>query len=312
MDASRGGPATRRVDLRRVDLNLLVSLHYLLEECQVTAAAARMSISQPSMSASLSRLRYLLDDPLMVRAGRKLVLTPLAQSLVEPVAEILRDIEQTLSARPTFDPRTDARQFIVATTDYITLVLLKKLVTELAFSTELHLEIQPVLASHVEDLRQGRIDLIIAPREVIGDLDDLVGVNLFKDRFIGMASAKNTDVDDLTVEKFSQLSYLAYRSDGARSNVDRQFDALGVALNVEMTTESFVVVPLLVAESNFISMIHERLGRVMADFVELRFFESPIPLSSITQTIYWHPRRSDDPGHRWLREKIIAEARSHR
>jgi DNA-binding transcriptional LysR family regulator len=304
------GQGRRRFDVRRVDLNLLVSLHYLLQEAQVTAAAERMSVSQPSMSASLARLRRLLDDPLLVRAGRRLVLTPYAEGLRDQVADILREIELTLSTRPTFDPATESRHFVISATDYITLVLLKSLVSELSASTKVHIEVQPVTASHLDDLRNNRIDMIITPREVLGDVPDLLSATLFRDRFVGVASRHNTSIDNLTPELFSTLPYIAYRSDGKRSNVDGQFDRLGVARNVQMTSENFVVVPLVVTSSDFIAMIHERLGRMMMESLQLRLFEPPVALRPVTQAVFWHPRRIDDPAHRWLRERIVRMGRA--
>lgn len=300
----------RRFDLRRVDLNLLVCLHYLLQECQVTAAAERMCISQPSMSASLGRLRRLLDDPLLVRAGRRLVLTPYAESLRDQVADILREIELTLSTRPTFDPATEARHFVVSATDYITLLLLKRLVNELASSTKVHIEVHPVTASHLDDLRNNRIDMLITPREVIGEVPDLLSATLFRDRFVGVASKNNPRIDDLTIESFSTLPYIAYRSDGKQSNVDSQLDRLGVPRNIQLTSETFVVVPLVVTGSDFIAMIHERLGELVLDALDLRLFEPPVPLLPVTQAVYWHPRRLDDPAHRWLRELIVRMGRA--
>lgn len=299
-----------RFDLRRVDLNLLVSLHYLLQECQVTAAAERMSVSQPSMSASLARLRRLLDDPLMVRAGRRLVLTPYAEGLRDQVAAVLREIEFTLSTRPVFDPTSESRQFVIAATDYITLVLLKDLVSDLSMSMNIHLEVQPVMASHLDDLRNNRIDMIITPREVMGEVTDLLSATLFRDRFVGVASAQNDAIEGLTTQRFSQLPYIAYRSDGKRSNVDGQFDLLGVPRNVQMTTENFVVVPHIVTGSNFIAMVHERLWRFMPSSLNLKLFESPVALRPVTQAVYWHPRRMDDPAHRWLRERIVRMSRA--
>lgn len=302
---------SEHVDLRRVDLNLLVSLHYLLQERQVTAAAARMSVSQPAMSASLARLRTLFGDPLLVRAGRRLVLTQFAETLVEPVSTILQQIEQTLTFRPTFDPQRDSRTFTVAATDYMTFVFLRKIVFALpSLARDVRLNVEPVLPGYSDDLRAGRLDLLILPYEVVEDVADMESAFLFSDRFIGAASQSNHEVDEgLTVEKFSTLPYLAYRVNGERSHVDMQLDDLGVHRNVEMTTESFLIPPLILTESRLISMIHERIGKLLGPMTGLKLFEPPVPLKPINQALFWHPRRTDDPGHRWLREQIIEMAK---
>ncbi|MDB5940345.1 MAG: LysR family transcriptional regulator protein [Polaromonas sp.] len=303
---ARGGG---EVDLRRIDLNLLVSLRCLLQERHVTGAAERMSVSQPAMSASLARLRTLLDDPLLVRAGRQLVLTPFAESLLEPVSTILLNIEQTLSVRPHFDPATDSRTFAIGATDYMTFVFLRRIVFALpSLAKDVRLHVEPVLPGYSNDLRAGRLDLLILPHEVAQDIGDLESAPLFSDRFVGAASAENTEVDDMTVETFSSLPYLAYQVNGRSSNVDVQLDALGVKRNVEMMTESFLVPPLILAGSRMIAMIHERTGTLLAESAGLRLFEAPVPLEPIHQALFWHPRLSDDPAHRWIRDRIVEMA----
>lgn len=299
-----------RFDLRRVDLNLLVSLHHLLEAGQVTAAAEAMAVSQPSMSASLARLRRLLNDPLMVRAGRHMVPTPFAEGIRPQIAAIISDIETALATRPSFDPGDDPVHVVIAATDYITVVLLKRILDQFDSDTDVQIEVQAVGPGHLEDLRNNRIDLVVGPREVVGEVADLVGVALFRDRFVGLADGANTEVDDITVERFSQLPYVAYRTGGRRSAIDAQLDALAVVRSVHLTTETPVVVPHVVAGSGSISLIHERLAQIVCEPLGLRTFVPPMPLTTITQTVYWHPRRADDPAHRWVREHLVRTGRS--
>ena len=107
--------------LRRMDLNLVLPLDALLEERHVTRAAESIGIGQPAMSAALARLRRLFGDPLLVRNGRVHELTPMGQSLVEPVRAVLTGLEQLLATTPHFDPGTDERTFTVVASDYVTL-----------------------------------------------------------------------------------------------------------------------------------------------------------------------------------------------
>lgn len=309
-DPGPGTSSGSRFDLRGVDLNLLVSLHHLLLAGQVTAAADGMGVSQPSMSASLARLRRLLDDPIMVRAGRRMVLTPFAEGLRGPVANIIRDIETALGTRPSFEPGGAPVHLIIAATDYITVVLLRGVLRDLGRDAHVQIEVQAVAATNLDDLRNNRIDLVVGPREVVGEVADLVGVTLFRDRFVGLADAANPEVDDLSLERFSSLPYIAYRTGGRRSAIDVQLDALDVARTVALTTESLAVVPHLVAQSESVSLVHERLARTVVTRFGLRTFVPPLPLRPVTQTVYWHPRRTDDPAHRWLREQVIATGRA--
>jgi DNA-binding transcriptional LysR family regulator len=192
----------------------------------------------------------------------------------------------------------------------MTFVFLRRVVFALpSLAKDVRLYVEPVRTGYSSDLRSGRLDLLILPHEVAEDIGGMESEDLFTDHFVGAASADNAEVDDLTVEKFSSLPYIAYRVNGGSSNVDKQLDALGVQRNVEMTTESFLVPPLILAGSRLIAMLHERTGALLAASAGLRLFEPPVELAPISQALFWHPRRTDDPAHRWLREQIVATAR---
>ncbi len=117
------------MNLRNIDLNLLVVLDALLSERNVSRAGQRIGLSQSAMSAALARLREVFHDPLLVRVGRELALTRNAEELTLPVRETLARIEQTLLQRRTFDPKTDAHTFSISASDYACLVLLDALRT---------------------------------------------------------------------------------------------------------------------------------------------------------------------------------------
>src|SRR5262249_11793074 len=111
------GTIAAAMQLNRFDLNLLIALDALLHEKNVTRAAERVFLSQPAMSASLQKLRDFFQDPLLVRVGRDMELTPRAQSLVQPVREALLKVQSTLGTQPTFDPATVRRTYTVIATD---------------------------------------------------------------------------------------------------------------------------------------------------------------------------------------------------
>jgi LysR family transcriptional regulator, nod-box dependent transcriptional activator len=117
--------------LRRIDLNLVPALAALLDQRHVTRAAETLGIRQPAMSAAPARLRRLFGDPLLVRIGRVLELTPMGQALVEPVHDILAGLDNLLTITPAFDPKVDNRSFTIGASDYITLVLLRPLLEQL-------------------------------------------------------------------------------------------------------------------------------------------------------------------------------------
>src|SRR3954451_17667157 len=116
-----------RFELATFNLNLLVALDALLGERSVSGAAKRTRVTPSAMSHSLAELRSLLSDPLLVRSGRAMVLTPRAESLVGPLHKLLADTERLLHGANTFDPRTTERHFVIAAPDFLATLLLPPL-----------------------------------------------------------------------------------------------------------------------------------------------------------------------------------------
>ena len=154
--------------LRRTDLNLIPALCALLDQRHVTRAAETLGIGQPAMSAALARLRRIFDDPLLVRRGRTLELTPLGQALVEPVHDVLAGLEHLLTTTPAFDPTTDHRSFTIAASDYVTLVLLQPLLADLnRQAPKLEVNVVPVNLSTPSAVERAQIDLAIVPTQTM-------------------------------------------------------------------------------------------------------------------------------------------------
>ena len=297
--------------LNRIDLNLLVALDALLTDRSVTQAAKRLSIGQPAMSAALGRLRRLFDDPLLVRQGSGLVPTPLAQSLVDPVRECLASVESIVSVRGTFQPSRDVRRFTVLASDYVLFVLMRSLFAELAAEAPgVLIHVTPIPLDQLDQLRDGRADLLIIPREIIRDAGArFPHAPLFTDRHVCAVAVDNPDVGDaLSLEKFSTLPYLAYQAGAPYSLVESQLDVREITRNAKVATETFALAPFLLTGTRLITLLYERLGRQVAEQAGIRLLESPVELPPITEVMYWDPRNTEDAAHRWLRERILAHA----
>src|ERR1700756_4451182 len=111
-------PTKETMRYQKLDLNLLTALRALLAEKSVPRAGEVVHVTQSAMSGVLSRLREYFGDPLIVQVGRKMELTPLAESLVEPVTDVLLRIDATIATRPAFNPSTTGRRFSIVASDY--------------------------------------------------------------------------------------------------------------------------------------------------------------------------------------------------
>src|SRR5690606_38093968 len=120
------------MNIYNFDLNLLRVLDALVRERNVSRAAERLALSQPAVSNALSRLRELLDDPLLVRVGRVMQPTPRALSLEAPIRAALQQIHSSLNAGQSFDPARSQQRFTIAVTDYVELICMPSLLQRLS------------------------------------------------------------------------------------------------------------------------------------------------------------------------------------
>lgn len=294
--------------LSSVDLNLLVALDALLEEHSVSRAAERLLIGQPAMSATLARLRNLFDDPLLVREGRTLRPTPLAESLVDPVHAVLTQIESIVNVASTFDPLTDARTFTITASDYVALVLLRPLLERLpAIAPNVQIHVRALLADPMEQVHRNQTDMLILPRELMPSRMDLPVEPLFTDTFVCVVDASNTDVGDtISLEQFSSLPHLELKQGVLTTIVETRLDELGVGRHVEMVAGSFVMAPFLLPGTRLVAVIQRRLAQVLMADGRFRMLEVPVPLEHITESMTWLPRQTVDAGHEWLRGQLRA------
>lgn len=299
------------MSLQNMDLNLLFALDALLAERSVTRAGRRVGLSQPAMSNALARLRRQFDDPLMVRVGRELALTHTAETLIEPVREILSSIEGLVERRPEFVPATSARSFSISGSDYATMVLIAPFLRALAVEApgvSIHLVPRSSSAEHL--LQNDSVDLVIEPRELLNSAK-YPSLHLFTDRWVCAVDRDNHDVGDtLSMDQYVALSHLVY-SIGPNEQLnlaDQYLQDLGVNRHIEASVESFLLVPFLLEGSDLVSVILERIAVRLGESTSIRTVRAPIALPDISESAFWHPRRTRDPGHRWLRERLRATA----
>ena len=298
--------------LRGVDLNLLVDLDALLATRSVTAAGRRLNLSQPAMSGSLARLRKLFDDPLLVRNGRTSVLTARAEALTGPVREILQQVAGVIASTEQFVPATASRTFSISASDYATATLIAPMIRTLSVEApNVTIHVRPRSADVHALLREDLVDLAIEPVEIMGETH-LPSAPLFRDRWVCIldAGVNAAAVEEgLDLERYQQLPHVVYSigQDMQLNLADRHLVELGIDRRVELTIESFLLVPLLVRGTPLVSLVLERAaalqrvdGLVLAD--------PPVPVPDVHEAMYWNPRHTEDPGHQWLRHQVAAAA----
>ncbi|MFH5823156.1 LysR family transcriptional regulator [Georgenia sp. AZ-5] len=298
------------MQLASLDLNLLVALDALLDEQSVTRAAERLHVGQSAMSATLARIRSIFDDPLLVRDGRSLKATPFGESLREPLAAVLREIQALVDRASLFDPEQSDRIFTVIASDYVALVLLRPLLERLAKEApQIQIRVRPIEAGLLDDLGRGLVDLVIYPRELLPRNRPFSSQPLFEDRYVCVVDAAHPDVtDQLTQEQFASLPYLAASQGVLRSLADDHLDGDGLARNTMMVAQSFVMAPFLLPGTRMYTLIHQRLADILMADLRFKVLPPPYEIPPIHELMLWSPRDNADPGHAWLRHQLAGLA----
>lgn len=298
------------MDLSTVDLNLLVALDLLLEERSVRGAARRARVTPSAMSHSLARLRALLGDEVLVRAGRGMVLTPAAEAMAGPVRELLSAARALLDRPERFDPATLRRRYRVVCTDHVSTVLLGAAEALLqAEAPGVDLSVVAVFPTSMDDLRTGAVDLAVG---VFPEAPPEVRVRrLFDDRFVTVCRPDHPRLAaaPLTLDAFlAEAHVLAAPRGDAEGLVDRVLAARGRSRRVARVFPTFFAALWHVARTDALLTVSARLVQATAAILPLRVFEPPIPLAPYTIVQAWHPRTDRSVEDLWLRQLLLRAA----
>ncbi|WP_320773831.1 LysR family transcriptional regulator [Streptomyces sp. CRN 30] len=288
--------------LSRLDLNLVVALRALLEERNVTRAGQRVGLSQPAMSAALSRLRRHFDDDLLARSGGHYELTALGQVLLDRASTAYDLLERLFASRPDFDPATESREFTLVASDYAVAVFgaeLARTVHAEAPGVRLRFAQTPTTVVDATDTLLSTTDGLLMPHGVISDFP---ATDLYDDRWVFLVAEDHPSVDDrLTREDLARLPWVTYQRTYDAPAV-RQLGMLGIEPRVEVSVDSFQIMPLLVAGTGRIALIQARLARLLAPLAAVRAVEPPYEAVPLREALWWHPVHTHDAAHIWLRE----------
>lgn len=299
------------MNLSALDLNLLVVLRALLLERSVTRAARRVGLSQPATSHALSRLREALGDPLFVRSGRDLVSTPRAEALRDPLEAALGGLERALDAPQSFDPGRASRTFTIATNDYSLFVLMPPLLARIArLAPRVDLRVRETGNTPFAELLSGsEFDMAIS---VIGPTKrpGLRTRRLFSDKFACLVRRDHPRVKKkLTLDLYADLPHAFVAPRGTRGGaVDDALRARGRERRVALLLPNFLVAPHVIARSDLVVTLGERIAKTFADQLPLRVLPPPIALPEFEMSLIWHERMDADAGHAWFRGQICEAA----
>ena len=295
------------MNLQDLDLNLLRTLDALIEERQVSRTAQRLGVSQPAISHALGRLRRHFGDPLLVRQGQEMVLTPRAAELAGPLRQVLAEIRQ-LTGPARFDPAKAEGRLRIACTDYALAIVMPHVLAGLAGQAPgLSIAYSHISAEMFEQLEAGFLDLCLTGQASCRELQVEL---LFQERFVLATREDHPLVGaPLTVERFVAWPHVLVDVVHSRLHgIDERLAAMGLQRHIALRMPSFLAAAYFARESDLIVPIPERIAELHARPLGLAILQPPpeLDLGAFDYVQAWHPRRNEDPLHRWLRELVRA------
>ncbi|MGG1947380.1 LysR family transcriptional regulator [Trinickia sp. NRRL B-1857] len=302
------------------DLNLLIALDALLAAGSVAGAARRLGLSPSAMSRTLIRLRAATGDPLLVRAGRRMVLTPHAEAIRARTRDALDDVRAVLSsAREQVDLATLQRTFTIRANDGFVEAFASLLIAEAsAAAPNVLLRFAPKPEKTATHLRDGSADLEIG---VLGQMGPEVRLQaLFRDRFVGVVRSGHPLQTDARISAARYAAFghvVAARHGNPNGPVDEALAAQGLARKIAAVVPSFAAALAVARTSDLVALVPASCLAQARESGEgsardgVHVFDLPIATDSITVSQMWHPRLERDPGHRWLRQLVLSVCRRH-
>lgn len=294
------------------DLNLLVALDVLLAEKSVAAAARRLRLSASAMSRTLSRLRETTGDPLLVRAGRNMVLTPYAEALRERAQDAVLEARAVLRpASPALDIASHRQVFTLRANDGFVEAFGPTLIAEAAkIAPGVVLRFAPKPEKTDKPLREGRVCLEIG---VPGEMGPEIRMQmLFRDRFVGAVRRAHplARQETVSIEQYTLWGHvIASRRGHAAGPVDEALAEAGLSRNIAAIVPGFPAALAVARKTDYIALVPASFLLNPAVDDTLHVFALPVKTAPITISQMWHPRMEADPAHRWLRQFVRKSCR---
>jgi len=296
--------------LEGLDLNLLVTLRALLREASVSRAAERVGQTQPTVSRSLKSLRAVFHDPLLVRSGRGMALTPLATSLRTPLERVLGSLDR-LGGLGAFDPQTDTRTFRIILPDLVAVLILPTLAARLGRDAP-HVRLQVVGTERgaLNALLNDDVDLLVGGSNVEGAglysrrLDEAPAWGVILGPHHPAFAEGALDLDTWLGSDHIQITPEGRPDDvGA---VDKRLAAVGLKRKIKLQIGNIGALAGVLEAAPFVVTLPIPIANEVIRGRNLRVVSHPfadqMPGGSLR--LIWHEAHHADPGDRWLRGQV--------
>ncbi|MEP0201744.1 MAG: LysR family transcriptional regulator [Halioglobus sp.] len=294
----------------KLDLNLLVVLEALIDESSVSGAAKRLHLTQPTISASLNRLRDYFEDDLLIKSGRGMILSPKAVELDAPVKSALALIRREITNPKTFDPKESKREFLVVASDYSFNVLLGDVMKECEKDAPgISFTIVPPSRQATERFERAEVDLLLTVSHYkIEGHPELV---LLQDEDAVVCWSKGAFRDGISEKQYLEAGHVVTQFGEERSpaTMEIQLEKLGMPRRIEVRLPSFSLLPQAVVGTDRVATMHRRQAEYFSQWLPINIHPLPITIPLLEEIAQWHHTKDRDLGVQWLASRVSESAK---
>ncbi|WP_322804838.1 LysR family transcriptional regulator [Vibrio alfacsensis] len=293
--------------LNNINLNLLRSLHVLLEECHVSKTAERLHITQSAVSRQLAQLRELCGDPLLVRHGNQLIPTPRALLLKQKLDALLSEFDHLLDDKP-FEPSDWQGELVFASSDYVAQYVLPDIAFHLSDLTpQLDMAYRLWQPDFLDKLHETGIHIASSmyPEKPQG----VSSIHIGSDSSVCLMKATHPLAAKcmMSLEDLTAYSHIKVTGGGDKdSSTDLALKARGYARHITFKVPFFSAAVQRLVSSEHLMVVPEHIAVNLAKHWDLVHKALPIETPVHQYWLMWHPKYDNDPAHRWVREEIRA------
>jgi len=309
------------MNIKSIDLNLLVYLDVLLRKQNVTRAAESLGISQPAMSNGLRRLRDLFSDPLLVRTSTGMSPTERAQALQPLIRDIVASVEKAVEPDKGFDASRSDRVFRISVSDYSESTLLPHLLRRMrSEAPNITLDVLTPSDVSFHDVEGGKVDL------VINRFDELPQSfhhrTIWRDSFSCLISRINPIRNDFNLETYLEAGHVWVSKTGMGVGVGVEPDAvqqlgwvddalarLGKKRRIRVFTRHYQAAMQLAELRDVIVTLPSKAANLLKDNPDVLILPPPFVIPEIELKMAWSPLLQRNPAHQWLRRLIVEVTR---
>lgn len=291
----------------KVDLNLLRLLLAVHDTGSVTAAAAKLQLSQPTASAALARLRRSFGDALFIRHGGSMTPTPRALNLIAKTREVIDLIDSEILRSPDFDPEAATDEFVFCLSAIGETVFLPKLFQFLKqaapHTRSRSLSLPPERLE--EAMLSGEVDLIL------GYYPDIKESAIYQQRLFShdlacmVRAGHRIRGPRMTLEEFVEAEHV-FVKDGGRSQemFEAELAAHRIERNIVLRTSHYMSIHSIIANSDLVVVLPRPVANALSREEDVRILVPPVEIPKYDLKVYWHQRFHQDPKIVWLRSVV--------